>query len=320
MKNFNDIVKQTDNIVKIFNSRWLKNAWKNEKEISQVLDLLSDDESKENYSREIMWCFLNTFLKGQLAARMAGMMSVEEWKRHVEMMYKKNIHPEIEAPASARGTLDYSKTATFILDQYRFKDKVTVNKGDICLDLGACLGDTAVWMLEQGASEVHAFEIEPLNREYLGRTLAKDSRYSHIKVVPKAVSNKNESLYMIHNSYNSGAGCLTAKKPPSGNFSEIECVTIDKYCETVGIIPDFLKMDIEGSELDAINGAVNIFEKHRPKFAICIYHKWEHRWEIPLRLAQLCPDYSFYVKKSHPVFETVFYGCPMEKLGSGRQH
>lgn len=313
MNNFNEIVRRIDHIVKTLGSKWLKGAWEHEAEINRVMEILADDESRDNYGREIMWCFLNTFLKGQLAAQMAGMMSAEKWKKNVLKMMERNIHPEIEAPSSARGTLDYSKTATFILEQYRYKEEVSIDPGDVCLDLGACLGDTAIWMAEQGAGEVHAFEIDPVNREYMLKTFARSPDYAKIRVVPKAISSSNAMYYMIPNEYNAGAGQIQREKPDSGLYSRIECTTLDSYCEQAQIRPDFIKMDIEGSELDAINGATSIFTGCRPKFAICIYHKREHRWEIPLRLAELCPDYRFFVKKSHPVFETVVYGCPVER-------
>lgn len=310
MDTFKDIVKQTEHVVKTLGTRWLKDAWKNEREIGEVLALLSDAESRDVYSREIMWCFLSTFLKGQLAASMAGMMTQAKWQASIIATVQNNIHPEIEAPASALGTLNYSKTATFTLGQYRYGDKVMPRKGDVCLDLGACYGDTSLWMLDQGAAAVHAFEIDPGTREFLAGTLAKKPEYERIQIVPKAVTDTSGELYLVTNDYNPGASCITRQKPATGSFATIAATSLDDYCREQGIRPDFIKMDIEGAELDAINGAESVFTDCRPKFAICIYHTPEHRWQIPLRLAELCPDYDFYVKKSHPVFETVFYGCP----------
>lgn len=310
METYKDIVKQTEHVVKTLGTRWLKDAWKNEREISEVLALLSDAESRDVYSREIMWCFLATFLKGQLAASMAGMMTQAKWQASVIATVQNNIHPEIEAPESALGTLNYSKTATFTLEQYRYGDKVRPVKGDVCLDLGACFGDTAIWMLEQGAKAVHAFEIDAGNREYLAKTLAKKPEYGRIRVVPSAVTATSGELYLVPNAYNPGASHISRQKPASGRFSTIVATSLDDYCREQDIRPDFIKMDIEGAELDAINGAQAVLANCRPKFAICIYHATEHRWQVPLRLAELCPDYDFYVKKSHPVCETVFYGTP----------
>lgn len=112
------------------------------------------------------------------------------------------------------------------------------------------------------------------------------------------------------------AGCVRVFTPaaqPSHSpmaAATIAATSLDDYCREEDIRPDFIKMDIEGAELDAINGAHAVFTQYRPSFAICIYHSLEHRWQVPLRLAGLCPGYDFSVKKSHPVCETVFYGCP----------
>lgn len=105
------------------------------------------------------------------------------------------------------------------------------------------------------------------------------------------------------------------KTPP--DFYPVQAITIDDYCERNNVIPDFIKMDIEGAEPLALRGCEKTLKKYRPKFAVCIYHAWPHRWTIPLYLNELLPDYDFYVKKSHPYAETVFFGKSRENAESG---
>lgn len=55
-------------------------------------------------------------------------------------------------------------------------------------------------------------------------------------------------------------------------------------------------MDIEGSELKALEGAKNTIQRNNPKLAISIYHKYEDIIELPLKILELEPEYKFYLR------------------------
>jgi FkbM family methyltransferase len=54
---------------------------------------------------------------------------------------------------------------------------------------------------------------------------------------------------------------------------------------------DFIKMDIEGAELDALRGAVDTIRRFRPSMALSIYHELAHHWEVPRAVLDIDPDY-----------------------------
>jgi len=81
----------------------------------------------------------------------------------------------------------------------------------------------------------------------------------------------------------------------------------------------FIKMDIEGAELQALQGAERVIRRDRPVLAVCGYHTPDHLWQIPTLLRQLAPD-SLLFLRSHCVdgLDTVFYSVPPERAISIR--
>lgn len=56
---------------------------------------------------------------------------------------------------------------------------------------------------------------------------------------------------------------------------------------------DYIKLDIEGTELEMLRGAAKTITRCKPKMAISAYHKWEDLWTLALYVKSLRPDYEF---------------------------
>ena len=70
----------------------------------------------------------------------------------------------------------------------------------------------------------------------------------------------------------------------------------------------YVKMDIEGAELDALHGMEKMIKRDKPKLAISIYHKPEDFWEIPLFIYKMVPEYNFILRHHHHrMHETILY-------------
>lgn len=72
-----------------------------------------------------------------------------------------------------------------------------------------------------------------------------------------------------------------------------------------------IKMDIEGGELLALEGARGIVQAQRPILAVCTYHEVDHNWRIPLWIKRLVPSYRLFFTRHGPgLLETVCYAVP----------
>jgi hypothetical protein len=94
---------------------------------------------------------------------------------------------------------------------------------------------------------------------------------------------------------------------------EVESRRLDDILN--GEIPTFIKMDIEGSEPDALIGATNRIKESQPVLAISVYHKQSDIWEIPLLIKSLSDNYSFFLRSHRDEsWDLVCYAVPANRL------
>ncbi len=88
----------------------------------------------------------------------------------------------------------------------------------------------------------------------------------------------------------------------------VSVIDLDTYFEKEGVVPTYIKMDIEGAEHKAIEGTKNIIANNKPRLAISIYHKQEDLWDLPKLLLDIRPDYKFYIRHyTMGLADTVLY-------------
>ena len=182
----------------------------------------------------------------------------------------------------------------------QYFDVFDASKDEIFIDGGAYNGDTILDFVRwtKGTyNKIYAFEpIEKMYRFIIER-IGKEN-LDRIKLYNNALWDKKENLHFAE----SEAGSCVAET----GMSIIQGIALDEIVKDENIT--FIKMDIEGSELKALEGARNTIIRNKPKLAICIYHKPEDIIEVPFYLLSLVPEYKFYIRHySSCLWETVLY-------------
>ena len=203
---------------------------------------------------------------------------------------------------------DGSPTALLLLRQYFFdRESVRIQpeRGDVVFDLGACQGDTAlIFAAAVGtAGRVLSFEPMPVFQAEVRSNIARNPHLAaRIELIERAVgSTSDQPVRMV----DSGPGSHISTH---GTVDAIT-VSIDDFVDANGLERvDFIKMDIEGAEQTALEGATHTIARFQPKLAIAAYHGSDALWQIPLLITRINPRYRLYLDHyTNHLEETVIY-------------
>lgn len=191
--------------------------------------------------------------------------------------------------------------------EYHSPEKdITVQKGDIVIDCGCCIGDYAMIFGEQTGKGGQVVCIDPVAR-HLAMTEKNAARNIHLgclfRLVHAAVWDKEGERLFIDAQ---GPGtAITNQQSTNTVISK----TIDGIVEELQLPKvDFIKMDIEGAELNALRGAEQSIQKYKPVLAISIYHNILDFKTIPEYINSLKLNYTFFIQHHFMnSWETVLY-------------
>lgn len=190
-----------------------------------------------------------------------------------------------------------------IVEQYFPKD-VPLSKGlKKFINCGSFDGDTVRQLVDLHGpiSTLACFEPDNSNFNKLTKYLYENSNSIADQIIafPCGVYNVNTQLRF-------SAGNMVNSSITDTGESVIQCVSIDEALPN--FFPTYINMDIEGSELDAIQGAILTIKKYKPDLGICVYHKPDHLWNTILVLHEFVGTYKFYLRNytGYPA-ETVLY-------------
>jgi FkbM family methyltransferase len=170
--------------------------------------------------------------------------------------------------------------------------ETAVRQGDIVLDCGANVGVYTRDALAAGAKLVVAIEPAPENLECLRRNFAAEVDAGRVVIYPKGVWDKDDLLTLNVDPNNSAADSFIIQREGSRGVQKIPLTTIDKLAAELKLERvDLIKMDIEGAEPNALDGARETLRRYKPRLTISAYHAPDHPRLIPERVRAARADY-----------------------------
>jgi len=188
-------------------------------------------------------------------------------------------------------------------------DEFIFSYSEIIADLGAHVGGNIENYIRRsdGSNKIYAFEPDVNNYKALKLRIN--------RLILEWNLNQNNLIAI-----NAGVGIKTGYQfftndlelSASSHFStlgknKVMVYSLDDYFKDK-IPPSLIKADIEGFELDMIQGAINIIKNHKPKIAISIYHNIDDIITIPRMIKDINSNYNFVIHKHNiEQYDTILY-------------
>ena len=198
------------------------------------------------------------------------------------------------------GNLDYMRNfCDREKDQY-FEEFLKLKvEGEVFVDVGGYDGYTSLEFIRRYPDyrTIYFFEPDAQNMKVA---------HSHL--------GQYENVHMIQAGL--AAHKNTVKFSPDGSVSAISndgnaIITVDTLDALVSGKVSFIKMDIEGAEIEAIAGAKSSIEVNHPSLAVSVYHKDDDFWRIPELVLSIREDYGIYLRHyTEGVAETIMFFVP----------
>ncbi len=179
------------------------------------------------------------------------------------------------------GEIVYANTPQYICAGF------VPERGAIVVDGGLCDGGTAIRFSQMGY-KVYGFE--PSEKNFaVARNAAEKNNF--------VAENFGLGSFKHETTFAQSANPGASKVEPNGTET-VRITTLDSYVREKNLPRvDFIKLDVEGAELDVLRGAATTIARFKPILALSAYHKWDDFWTLMNFVKSVRPDYEFALRQ-----------------------
>jgi FkbM family methyltransferase len=150
------------------------------------------------------------------------------------------------------------------------------NKGDVFFDIGAHFGyfSAIAASINGDSGQIFAFEPRPMNIKFFNRHM-RANKFNNVKLFKAAIGGTEGEV-----KFETSHGSATGRVSENGDLV-VKQLCIDKMVKE-GILPSpsFIKIDVEGGEIEVLEGTKNVISSYRPRMIIATHGPEYHEFVV----------------------------------------
>ncbi len=268
-------------------------------EINSILSAKCPEDRIFSFEAEIYYSFIHNIeaYRNFLLDNWSRVERLYEWLE--DDLSKKTLQAFIQGRVS--GNQKYFSDI-MVEDQYYSRDIISFGDDEVFVECGANNGNTMMQFINIVNRKYRSLYVFEPDRNCINmiNDLVADKDISNLKLIKKAAWDIETELSFASSSDDGSSHLSKDKADYNVNTGIIN--------NEVDIPPTYIKMDIEGAELNALKGGDKLITSYKPTLAICIYHNPEDFLNISEYIKQLVPEYRLYMRHHNwAATETVLY-------------
>lgn len=262
---------------------------------------------------ELSWVYPEQSLACLTFGQPAELLESEaDIRRAASLWHDKASVSEYQAQVTWRLSLAYAALGASCSPReiYFPEDLVRPIDNEVFVDCGAFSGDTIADFIAKRAghfAEIIAVEPDGMNSAALRDRVKEWERNGIGPVVVEQVAAGSSRATLPFQTTG------TAGSAVGSGTEMVQVVPLDEILQ--GRLPTYIKFDVEGAEKDALLGGATTIRENMPVLAVCLYHKPQDLWELPLLIQSIQPGYRMFLRRySDECWETVCYAVPPQRV------